>query len=98
VYYSISLRLRAERLRRTPFFAVLTPDERDRMMDLPEGCGATRRLGADMAYTIVMNFKEVEQELTLPASLRKAVFLAGEGDGRRLTLEAFGYAVLRTEL
>jgi len=64
---------------------------------LPEGVSATRRVGADTACTLVMNFKEVEQELTLPASLRKATFLVGKPDGVRLTLPPFGYVVLRTE-
>jgi beta-galactosidase len=65
---------------------------------LPEGISATRRLGPRNVYTLVLNFKEVEQELTLSAPLRKAVILVGKADGSRLTLPPFGYAVLRTEL
>jgi beta-galactosidase GanA len=64
---------------------------------LPEGISATRRVGEGATYTLVMNFKEVEQELTLPQSLRKATILVGKANGTRLMLEAFGYAVLRNK-
>jgi beta-galactosidase len=64
---------------------------------LPEGISATRRVGEGATYTLVMNFKEVEQELTLPQSLRKATILVGKVNGTRLMLEAFGYAVLRNK-
>jgi beta-galactosidase len=62
-----------------------------------EGISATRRVGEGATYTLVMNFKEVEQELTLPESLRKSTILVGKADGKHLVLEAFGYAVLRTD-
>lgn len=63
---------------------------------LPEGVTATRRVGESDTYTLVMNFKSVEQELTLPESLRDAAFLVGRADGARLALGPFEYAILRT--
>jgi beta-galactosidase len=64
---------------------------------LPEGVSATRRVGPESAYTLVMNFKDTPQELSLPESLGKAAFLVGKADGTRLLLDSFGYAVLRTD-
>jgi beta-galactosidase len=63
---------------------------------LPEGVSATRRVGGSGAYTLVMNFKEEEQVLTLPQSLRGATFLAGSSEGTHLALGPFGYAIMRT--
>lgn len=63
---------------------------------LPEGVSATRRVGKNHAYTVVMNFKAAEQELPLPEALRGAVFLAGSAAGASLVLGPYGYAVLRT--
>jgi beta-galactosidase len=64
---------------------------------LPEGVSVTRRVSPEAAFTLVMNFKDVEQALTLPASMRKASLLVGKAEGSRLLLEAYGYAVLRID-